>query len=217
MPRSYLPFVFVLPVESSTMSLATSISQGREMTNAVRFNGKKFRELLLYIAERSKTDPRFGATKLNKLMYYADFAAYRILGSPITGAKYRKLQEGPVPRQLTAERDKLIGGNRAHIEHRQYYSSVQQRIVPDEEPDLSLFTKAELAIVDEVLEDLWPLDARGVSDRSHQEPGWLAANNREEIPYHTAWLSSDPISPEEEAFGHDLAKNLAQQRSERTK
>lgn len=181
------------------------------MSKPVRFSGRKFRELLLYVSERSKEDPRYGATKLNKILYYADFGAFRILGAPITGARYRRLQEGPVPIQLIDERNKIVSDQRAHLEERQYYSGVQQRLVSDDEPDLSIFSASELKIVNEVLEDLWHLDARGVSDRSHREPGWIAAKNRSEIPYSTAWISSAPITPEEETFGIELANELSAQ------
>lgn len=67
---------------------------------AFRLNKEKFRELILYVANMSRNDPDFGAVKLNKILYYADFRAYRELGRPISGAAYRKLSEGPAPRQL---------------------------------------------------------------------------------------------------------------------
>ena len=33
----------------------------------------KFRELILYIAQESEGDPNFGATKLNKILFFCDF------------------------------------------------------------------------------------------------------------------------------------------------
>ena len=62
-----------------------------------QFNQEKFTELIVYIAEQSKDDPFFGPVKLNKILYYADFRAYRELGHSITGASYRKLTEGSCP------------------------------------------------------------------------------------------------------------------------
>ena len=53
------------------------------------YDAKKFCELVLYIAKRSEDDPRFCAVKLNKIMYYSDFGAYRRLGQSITGANYQ--------------------------------------------------------------------------------------------------------------------------------
>lgn len=61
------------------------------------YSEEKLRELILYIAQKSKTDPRCGAVKLNKLLYYADFSAYRLLGRAITGAEYQHLKKGRRP------------------------------------------------------------------------------------------------------------------------
>ena len=36
--------------------------------------------------------------KLNKLLYRADFEAFRLLGHPITGETYEKQEFGPVAR-----------------------------------------------------------------------------------------------------------------------
>ena len=40
----------------------------------------------IYIVQTERfLDERFGAVKLNKILYFADFEAYRRLGEPITG------------------------------------------------------------------------------------------------------------------------------------
>ena len=33
---------------------------------------RRFRELLLYICEKCATDPKYGTTKLNKILYFSD-------------------------------------------------------------------------------------------------------------------------------------------------
>jgi len=42
-----------------------------------------FEELVLYFSSRSDDDPKFSATKLNMLIFFADFLAYAYLGKPI--------------------------------------------------------------------------------------------------------------------------------------
>lgn len=37
---------------------------------------EKLRELMLYLAIKCESDPRFGAVKLNKLMFVIDVSAY---------------------------------------------------------------------------------------------------------------------------------------------
>jgi hypothetical protein len=42
----------------------------------IRANDEKLSELILLISEWSQSDPRFGAIKLNKLLFHCDFSAY---------------------------------------------------------------------------------------------------------------------------------------------
>src|SRR6266480_4421152 len=68
----------------------------------------KYRELVLYICQKCATDKKFGATKLNKILYFADFLAYAELGEPITGFEYQREKNGPVPRRLVPIREQMI-------------------------------------------------------------------------------------------------------------
>ena len=167
------------------------------------FSSEKFRELLLYIASESTDDPTFGAVKMNKVLYYADFAAFRQFGRPITGATYRKLMEGPAPLEMLKERHALIESGDAELCEVAYFTGAQQRLTVRDgrEPDREIFEPGELKIVDEVIRFFYGKTAREVSDYSHREPGWAVARDREVIPYDTVWLSPGPLSQEaEETF-----------------
>ncbi|MFW6195515.1 MAG: Panacea domain-containing protein [Chloroflexota bacterium] len=187
---------------------------GGPMPVTPTYDPRKFRELLIYLAEQSRDDPRFGAVKLNKLMYYCDFIAYWRLGQPITGATYQKLSEGPAPRELLSERAGLLDRGEINLETAPYFTYVQQRVAPapDRTADISVFNQDELAIIHEVLQELRGLNGREVSERSHGEPGWLLSNDGEDIPYFTAWLSSEPLTAEEEEFGREVAQQLGLER-----
>ncbi len=64
---------------------------GGIMSEQIVVDRTKLGELMLFISKRTAEDRRFGATKLNKVLFFSDFLAYRLLGDPITGAQYRKL------------------------------------------------------------------------------------------------------------------------------
>jgi len=167
----------------------------------------KLQQLLLYVARESANDPRFGAVKLSKILYYADFAAYRRLGHPITEAEYQNLAEGPIARELLSARRALEDAGAAAIELRPLYNGrTQQRFVAIQDPDPDTFTDDERAIVDEVIKELWLLDGRAVSDLSHREFGWVTTIRGETIPYHTAWVGSDTLTAEEIAVGMQVAE-----------
>ena len=173
-----------------------------------QFSRSRFRELILYCALKSESHRFFGATKLNKCLFYADFLAYRALGTSITGAEYLALEHGPAPRQFVAEREAMVRDNDIAIQHR----TRQQRVIALREPDLGDFSGAEIAIVDQVIDALRTLDAGDVSEISHAFLGWKAARAESEatgrqvaIPYSTALVSNQPMDEFQESHGLDLA------------
>ena len=154
------------------------------------FNSEKFRELVLYIADQSIDDDWFGAVKLNKILYFCDFQAFAKQLQPITGATYVKLPEGPAPRQLLQERQALLDEELAVMENRRVFRYTQQRLVPTaSHPELSnCFSDLERAIVEGVLEFLRPLNGSQASELSHEEMGWILADDNQVIPYESALL-----------------------------
>lgn len=174
------------------------------------FDSEKLKELIVYVAAKAQDDLAFGAIKLNKILYYADFAAYRQLGAPITGAAYFKLREGPAPRQLLTARNELIDEGRLQVEERRYFTYLQKRLAPSPgcAPDPEFLRPEEQELVDEVIKFFWGKSAREVSDYSHREPGWILAEDRADIPYESAWLSSDPIDQETEEAAQKIGADL---------
>ena len=172
------------------------------------FNEAKFRELILYIAEESRSDPRFGTVKMNKILYYADFEAYRRLGKPITAATYRKLSEGPAAVQMLPQRRILFDSGDVVVERKPYFCGALHRIVAQRPARTELFAMEELEIVDQVIQGMWHMTAREAAEFSHQELGWQVANYGEAIPYPTAWLSPGPVPQEAEEYAAELAVRL---------
>ena len=166
------------------------------------YNKKKFRELVVLLAQRSAGDPRFGDTKLNKQLHFCDFDAYRKLGKPMTGAPYQRDKHGPTARPLIPVREELEQEGALKIERRPAGFYKRRVTVPLREPDLSLFTEEELAIVDEVIERLKDSTAGRVADIAHDESaGWNLVGQHEDIPYATALIDTEPPS-------HDTLEHL---------
>jgi hypothetical protein len=158
------------------------------MEAAMDYDEHKFAELLLYAADRLADDPAGGAVKLNKVLFFAEFAHMRRHGHPITGAEYQKLKWGPAPWRLLPLRQRLLDGGTARMHDETYQGFVQERLVPLREPDLSLFTPDELAAVDQVVGELYGMSATDASLMSHDEVGWQMVEERETIPYEAAFL-----------------------------
>jgi hypothetical protein len=174
---------------------------------------EKFRELILYVARESEDDRRCGATKLNKILFYADFLAYRKLGRSITGQKYQKLEWGPAPKRIVPVIDEMVREGRCAWAERNYSGFELRKLIPLREPTVSVFTAEELDIVRTVIDDLRDLNATEVSDLSHRFAGWQAAEIGEEIPYNTVFVDEPrPLTREEAAWAHEVIEEYLEQK-----
>lgn len=170
---------------------------------------QKFRELILYLARASAGDPHFGATKLNKLLFFCDFLAYRTLGRSISGESYMRLEYGPAPRRLLAVRRELVEFGDCTVERRGRGRRKQERIVPLRDPDLTGFSAEEIQLMDHVLSELQRTNASEVSELSHRFIGWQAVDLQEEIPYETVFVGNpEPPTDEDIAYARQLAEEL---------
>ncbi len=173
------------------------------------FKEEKFKELVLYIAQRCKSHPYFGATKLNKILFFSDFIAYEELGWAMTDAEYMALEYGPGPRRLMPIREQMLLDGDVTIER----SGSQQRVIALRRPDLEHFSPEERNIVDKVIQWLQCRDAESVSELSHRFLGWkaawsetLATGQTATIPYETVHVSNRPITESELTRAKDLAE-----------
>ena len=148
---------------------------------------ERLRELILYIAARCEDDPTFGAVKLNKILFFADYLSYLGHGEPITGAQYQKLPQGPCPVHLVPIREELKAAGDIVIRKQAIFFKTQHRIIPLREPNLDLFKARDIALVEEVIDDLRGRNATEVSDMAHGL-AWQVAKEGEIIPYETVLL-----------------------------
>ncbi len=170
---------------------------------------EKLAELILYISQKCATDPKFGAIKLNKILYLSDFLSFGNFGEPITGVEYQHLRLGPAPRRLVPVREALQSAGKLVVQNLPLRSGKKQtRTVNLTDPNLKLFSGREIALVDSVIEDLWNLDAEESSEFSHRFVGWKMTNEGENIPYGSIFISDEPLSPAEIFRGQQLAKEL---------
>ena len=159
---------------------------------------RKLGELILYISQKCANDPTFGATKLNKILCYSDFLFYAYHDHGITNVEYQKLPNGPAPRRLIPVRKELVeNGDLAMQEVILKSGETQKRTVNLRTPNLDLFTGAEIAVVDRMIESMQGMIADDVSEMSHTLLGWLVADEGETIPYNSIYFSNPPLSAAE--------------------
>jgi hypothetical protein len=180
------------------------------MIRAMDLADQRLGELILYAAKASENDASVGAVKLNKILYFAEFAHVRTTGRPITGARYQKLAQGPAPRRLLPVRDYLIEEGSARLDHTTYLGNVQDHLVALRGANLDLLEPGAKESVDEVVQWLWGRTGGEVTRLSHEEPGWKMVELQEDIPFSTAYLPQEfVLTPTATAHAEELAARLS--------
>jgi len=176
---------------------------------AVIGDEEKLAELILYISQKCATDPKFGAVKLNKILYLSDFLSFGNWGEPITGVEYQHLRNGPAPRRLIPVRETLQHSGKLVLQKLPLKTGRQQvRTVNLVDPDLRVFSGREIALVDSIIEEMWDLDAEESSEFSHRFVGWKMTKEGDPIPYGSIFLSDEPLTQAEIVRGQELAREF---------
>jgi hypothetical protein len=166
------------------------------------------RELILYISMKCESFEFYGKTKLNKILYLSDFKSYENFGEPITGVAYQRLPAGPAPKRMLPILESMRKSGEITIRPRSMYDYTQERIIALRSPDLSVLSARDIAIVDEAIERVKGDTAAEASERTHGI-AWEVASNQQLIPYESALLSDEGVTPDDIIRTRQLKRELA--------
>jgi len=154
----------------------------------------RLRQMILYISTRCIEAQRFGSTKLNKILWKADFDAFASRGIPVTGRSYQRLDLGPAPRELLPLRREMVEQGQIKIEKINLGDDIiEDRTVPLVSYDLSLFEKDDIRFVDEAIKYYWDKSGRETSNDSHGV-AWETHLNGQTLSYELSYLSDEPLT-----------------------
>ena len=148
----------------------------------------KLKELVIYVAEKSKDDPAFGLTKLNKVLFAIDFRYFGAEGQSITEADYVHRANGPVPNVMPIILTELTESGKAELKETTYFGHTQKRLFPFTGPDLSIFSDNELAFIHMASDYFKPWNATQLSEWTHKLIPWLITEDGEKIPYASVFI-----------------------------
>jgi len=154
----------------------------------------KFRNILLYILEKCAGKPNVGETVLYKLLYFSDFNYYELYEEHLSGARYRKLPYGPVPKRFETIVNAMIEKEELKKIKTEYYDKTQTRYIPLTKPDLTKLKASETEVIDRVIEQMSDWSAAAISNYSHNDMPWKASKEGEEINYELAFYRDAPYS-----------------------
>jgi putative zinc finger/helix-turn-helix YgiT family protein len=131
-------------------------------------------------------------TKLNKLLFYADFRHYKEYAISITGARYAHVPFGPAPDNYEIYYGALSSQKAIEFVEEIYPSKyggepvVGEIIKATRKPDLTVFAASELRIMASVQEDFAKYSASEITDFSHKEVGYQETRDGDTISYNYA-------------------------------
>lgn len=126
-------------------------------------------------------------TKLNKLLFYADFKHFQEYTLSITGARYVHLPYGPVPDNYELYFAALYHDEKSiEIEERGCHGYVGEVFTAVRQPDLNVFSASELKVLASVKEYFQDFNATDISDLSHEEKAYRETKSNDFIDYEFA-------------------------------
>jgi hypothetical protein len=155
------------------------------------YDPRKFRELILFIAEKSADDGYFADTHMNKVLYWSDALAIQYLGKPITGARYQKLPGGPGAVALVPARRAMAEADEVEVTkvHKKTVTRAKRKADPQ------MFTDDERKLVEEVVARIGGRPAAVVSDEAHKLiPGWKMVELKETVPLGAQMIDTAPVT-----------------------
>lgn len=124
-------------------------------------------------------------TKMNKLLFYADFIRYKNHGYGITGITYKALPFGPVPEHWGTLYSSLPGIDMEEYVYPSGQSGIKLEAIENTD---NILNKSELSTIEKVCALFSNMSAGEISQTSHLEKGWIEnKDNRSAISYQDAF------------------------------
>jgi transcriptional regulator with XRE-family HTH domain len=187
--------------EDIEVVLEKSKKQKPKIKNEIRINVPqknlvKFKEVLLYILEKVGSKSNIGESVLYKLLYFIDFNYYEKYEEQLIGATYIKNHYGPTPKEFIKIAEEMEGKDLVKIQDK-YFKYPQTKYLPLRGPDLSKMSTKEQRVIDDVLNILSDMNAKKISEYSHQDVPWMTAEEGEVINYESVFYRTAPYSMRE--------------------
>ena len=160
-------------------------------------NLQKFKEVLLYILNKVGAKPNVGETVVYKLLYFMDFDYYERNEEQLIGATYMKNRYGPTPLEFRKIVEQMVAKAELIEVKDKYFAYPQRKYLPLRKPDLGILKGNEIEVIDSVLNRLSDMNAREISDYSHNDVPWLTTEEGKVIEYEAVFYRTPAYSVRE--------------------
>ncbi len=148
--------------------------------------------VLHYIIHKCGNKNNVGKTVLFKLLYFSDFNFFELYEKPLTNESYRKLPRGPAPVHFDLAISELKNEEKISVNSKVIsINSIMYNYTSLQEPILDL-DENELSVIDDVINELSNMTANQISEYSHGDIPWKAAEDKEIIDYGFVFYRDSP-------------------------
>ena len=157
----------------------------------------KFKQVLHYVIHKTSNISNVGKTVLYKILYFTDFNYYELFEEKLTGEAYIRYPLGPAPQDFEKITHMMEQENLITETERYYSGRTQIKYKSNSEPDTSKLNQDELDFIDQSIEKYSCFSAREISDHSHLDTPYIAAEDFKEIDYEMVFYRTSELSVRE--------------------
>lgn len=146
----------------------------------------KFTEMVVFFAREMKPYK----TKLNKLLFYADFTMFKRSCFSLSGARYRAIEMGPVPSNFNSVFEYLEKNEEINIRYEAFSNGMGEQFIErkDKPFNAELFSEAEMDVLHFVAKKFKNDSTNSMVEKSHLEKAWKKNEaQKKEISYEFAF------------------------------
>jgi len=148
---------------------------------------EKFTEMVVYFSEQMQPFK----TKMNKLLFYADFLMFKQSCFSISGVRYNAIDMGPVPNNFQSIFEYLANNDEIDVFYTQFDQGYTgERFVPrkDRPFNSGWFSESELQVLSKVTAAFKTTSTTEMIELSHLEEAWKKnEKNKQTISYEYAF------------------------------
>ncbi|MFC1623552.1 type II toxin-antitoxin system antitoxin SocA domain-containing protein, partial [Patescibacteria group bacterium] len=141
----------------------------------------KFKQVLLYVLEKTGGKPNVGMTVLYKLLYFIDFDYYEKYHEQLMGLTYIKNHHGPTPKEFVKVVEDMKENGEIEEIKSKYFKHDQKKFLPISKSDLSVLSVLEKEMIDNVLLRYSDKSATELSNLSHIDTPWAVAEKQGDV------------------------------------
>jgi putative zinc finger/helix-turn-helix YgiT family protein len=144
--------------------------QADEYTGYRKPNLDRLTEMVVFFTEELQP----WKTKMNKLLFYADFLLFKKTCTSMSGACYRAINMGPVPNNFNSIFEYMANNDDVDIYETEFQDGHGEQFKPNKKRKFNskYFSEIELATLREVAKQFKTTSTKAIIEISHQEKGW---------------------------------------------